>query len=258
MRLIVLCLLSVTSPCHYEGTAYASSDGHVLYKEEHFRFEDGNGVRTRLVLYRCPSGEPFARKWVRDSPSDEAPDFELLDARSGYREGVRSSTQGREAFIQSNRDAPLRTAALPERANPVIDAGFDAFVSHHWSELGKPGKGQMAFVVPSRLGYLDMRIKSATAEILDGEPVVRVRLGVAAWFGFIAPTIDITYASADHMVRRFVGIGNIPDASGGRQDVRIEFPLSGTHPAPTSREIDRAWALPLSTRCAPVNTAPPG
>lgn len=258
MHLIVLCLLSVASPCHYEGTAYAAGDGHIVYKEEHFRFDDANGVRTRLVLYRCPSGEPFARKWVRDSPSDEAPDFELLDARSGYREGVRSSARGREAFVQSNRESPLRTTLLPERANPVIDAGFDAFVSDHWSELGDPGKGRMAFVVPSRLGYLAMRIKSAATATLDGEPVVRVRLGVDAWFGFIAPTIDITYASSDHTVRRFEGIGNILDASGKRQDVRIEFPPAGILPAPTSRDIDRAAALPLSNGCASVNPAPPG
>jgi hypothetical protein len=258
MRLIVLCLLNVVLPCHYEGTAYASGDGHVVYKEEHFQFEDGNGVRTRLVLYRCPSGEPFARKWVRDSHSDEAPDFELLDARSGYREGVRSSAQGREAFVQSNRESPLRTSVLPERSNPVIDAGFDAFVSNHWSEFGEPGKGRMAFVVPSRLGYLDMRVKSAQSATLAGEPVVRVRLGVDTWFGFIAPTIDITYAGPDHMVRRFEGIGNILDAAGKRQNVRIEFPPSGTLRAPTSQDIERAAALPLSTGCASVNPAPPG
>lgn len=252
---IVLCLLSVASPCHYQGTAYASGDGHIVYEEEHFRFKDAKGVPTRLVLYRCPSGEPFARKWVRDVPSDEAPDFELLDARSGYREGVRSSAHGREAFVQSNREAPLRTVVLPERANLVIDAGFDAFVMHHWSELGTPGQARMAFVVPSRLGYLNMRIKSAESATLAGEPVLRVRLGVDAWFGFIAPTIEVSYASSDHAVLRFDGIGNVLDSSGKRQTLRIEFPRSAILAAPTAQDIDRAAALPLSTGCAPVNPA---
>ena len=63
--------------------------------------------------------------------------------------------------MQSDRESPLQTAVLPERPNPVIDAGFDAFVGNHWGELGVPGKERMAFVVPSRLGSMDMRIKSA-------------------------------------------------------------------------------------------------
>ena len=261
----VMFLLCAALPCfgsdrtaarrHYEGTAYDSGDGHVLYLEEHYRFVDASGVTNQLVLYRCPSGEPFARKKIREIPNDEAPDFELLDARRGYQEGVRSSMGHREAFVRTGRESPLRTVVLPERANPVVDAGFDAFVSNRWSELDTTGKGRMAFVVPSRLGYLDMRIKSAAFETMDGEPVRHVRLVVDAWFGILAPTIELFYASADHAVRRFEGPSNILDTAGRRQDVRIEFPASGVAPAPTHEEVERAEGLPLTNRCP---TSPAG
>jgi hypothetical protein len=135
---------------------------------------------------------------------------------------------------------------LPERTTRVVDAGFDAY----WSELGVPGKGHLTFVVPSRLGYLDMRIQSAQSASIDGEPALQVRLVVDTWLGFLAPTIDVTYAMSDHAVRRFEGIANILDASGKRQEVRIEFPVSAILPAPTSRDIERAAALPLSSQCA--------
>jgi len=249
---IGLSLLCIATPClsapsrHFEGTAYGNVDGHVVFKEEHFHFTDASGVDTQLVLYRCPSDEPFARKWVRAVADDEAPDFELVDARTGYREGVRTVTGRREAFVQTDRKSELRTAVLPARADAVIDAGFDAFVSNRWNELSA---ARMAFVVPSRLGYLDMRIKSTDFESLEGEPVRRVRLGLDTWYGFVAPTIDLVYASSDHTVRRFEGLSDILDARGRRQAVRVEFPASAVFPTPTQQDIARAAALSLSDHC---------
>ena len=250
MRLLLLC---VSVAClgaqsrHFEGTAYAGAK--VVFKEEHFRFADRRGVTTQLVLYRCPSDEPFARKWVRDVANDEAPDFELVDARTGYREGVRSLDGRREAFVQTDLKSALRTVVLPPRADSVIDAGFDAFVSNRWDELDHTG--HMSFVVPSRLGYLDMRIKSTDFETLDGEPVRHVRLGLDTWYSFVAPTIDLHYAGSDHSVRRFEGPSDILDSWGRRQVVRVEFPMSAVFPTPTQQEIDHAAALPLSDRCPP-------
>ena len=255
-----LCVACVMLPCcaaaqphdnrHYEGTAYAA-DGHVAYKEEHFVFDDTNSVPSRLVIYRCPSGEPFARKWVHDRESDEAPDFDLQDARSGYREGVRTTGGRREAFVQEKGEPTERIAALPKRADPVIDAGFDAFVRNHWDELGKPGKGRMDFVVPSRLGYMDMRLKEADAGSVDGDPVRHMRLVVDTWYGLAAPTIDLSYGSSDHLLRRFKGLSNVLDAAGKRQDVRIEFPASAVRAPPSREEIERAAAVTLTTHCTP-------
>ena len=236
---------------HYAGTARASANGHIVYKEEHFLFDDTDGLHSRLVLYRCPGGEPFARKWVRARVSDEAPDFDMFDARLGYREGVRSVDGGREAFWQENRHASLDAAKLPERPDIVIDAGFDAFVRNHWDDLHAAEKSRMAFVVPSRLGYVEMRIKSESFETLDGESVRRVRLSLDAWYAVIAPTIDLTYSRSDHRLRRFKGLSNILDLAGKRQDVRIDFPSSEVYGPPRREEIDRAADLPLVKQCSP-------
>jgi hypothetical protein len=235
--------------CHYEGTAYASADGHVAYREEHFVYVDRDGVRTRLVLYRCPSGEPFARKIVREAPSDTAPDFELFDARSGYREGVRTTAGHREVFVQDSRDAAERAAEVPERPDLVIDAGFDAFVRDDWNELDTPEGGHMTFVVPSRLGSVEMRVRASSQGVLNGRPVRQLRLGLSAWYGIAAPTIDLSYSSPDHVLRRFTGRSNILDASHNSQDVRIEFPPSAEFPAPSPQDVDRATTLPLVTNC---------
>jgi hypothetical protein len=233
---------------HYQGTAYANKDDSVAYKEEHFVF-DQKGVRTRLVLYRCPSGAPFARKWVRNIAGDEAPNFELLDARDGYREGVRGDVNHREAFVQEDSAAPLRTELLPKRARTVIDAGFDAFVRNHWSELAAGDQELIQFVVPSRLEYMEMRIKPAEAASIAGESVQQIKLSLAAWFGFVAPTIELSYAITDRRLVRFKGLSNIHSARGKQHDVRIEFARADIFAAPTQAEIERAAALPLTSEC---------
>ncbi|WP_373848279.1 hypothetical protein, partial [Achromobacter insuavis] len=54
---------------HYLGYAYAPHGGAERYREEHWVVRDG-ARQTRLVLYRCPDGAAFARKWVRGGVDD--------------------------------------------------------------------------------------------------------------------------------------------------------------------------------------------
>lgn len=234
---------------HYQGTAYTSDGAHVLYREEHFLFDD-RGVATRLVLYRCPSGQPFARKWDHDVAGAQSPDFDLTDARTGYREGVRGDSGHREVYVQTDGHAAMRSAPLSDRAETVIDAGFDAYVRKHWPDLGGTGKAHIDFVVPSRLGYVPLRVNQADADVLNGEPVRKLHLSMDAWYGFAAPSLDLTYETADRRLLRFEGLSNIHDAAGKNQTVRIEFPRSAVFAAPSRQDIDRAAALPLSNRCS--------
>ena len=46
------------------------------------------------------------------APSDIAPDIEWLDARFGYREGVRTRGRRREVFVQESRVGARRVAVL--------------------------------------------------------------------------------------------------------------------------------------------------
>lgn len=69
-----------------EGKVYALSDGHLMYRESHWLYDD--------------DGHP------------QAPDFELDDARRGYREGVRSSGDQRSVFVRASRSATERSASF--------------------------------------------------------------------------------------------------------------------------------------------------
>lgn len=234
----------------YEGLAYASGSQRLLYRETHWRYAD-QGVPTRLVLYRCPDGTAFARKRLREVPSAVAPDFDFIDGRSGYREGVRTRAGERRVYWQPRAGTRERAQVLKTRANVVIDAGFDAYIRSHWNAIagGKPLAA--AFLLPSRLGTLDFRIGKPADAVVDGQPARTLRMAVDAWYGFAAPEIELAYATSDRRLLRFEGIGTIRDAAGRNQPVRIEFPGRSRLAGAARHEIDAAIAAPLADRCKP-------
>ncbi|HEU4670789.1 MAG TPA: hypothetical protein VFR91_08765 [Dyella sp.] len=236
----------VTGIRQLEGRAYATGDGHLMYTETHWLYAD-RGVPARLVLYRCPDGHAFARKWLRQDGPPQAPDFELTDGRSGYREGVRRAAGGRTVFVQSG-GAAERTAPLPGSPDLVIDAGFDAYIRQHWDRLGSGESDTVPFLIPSRLGALDFKVRRLDDAVVEGRPARRYRLGLASWIGFALPHIDVAYDAADRELLQFVGLANIRAGNGDNVRARIVFDPAAAHPA-TPAALDAARAAPLDGRC---------
>lgn len=223
----------------YEGLAYAKKGGKLLYLETHWIQDKGR----RLVLYRCPDGSVFARKQVMGG--GPAPDFELVDGRDGYREGVRTRNGVREVFTRPSATAAERAKPLPAPAGLVIDAGFDAFVRQHWGALAQVDSRRVRFLVPSRLESIDFQLTSLAGD----ENTRRYRLALDAWYGGVVPNVTVTYAADDQRLMRFEGIGNLRDHQGRYPAVRIEFP---SHKRGTATLADLAGAarMPLVKGCA--------
>lgn len=256
MRSIAVCLAVVAAimpftarPAdRYEGLAYVRGSDRLVYREVHWLYVK-DGVAQQLVLYHCPDGAPFARRLIRELPNAIAPDFDFLDGRDGRHEGVRTQAGGREVFYQENKESPLRTARLAARPEGVIDAGFDAFVRAHWDELSRDDSLEAPFLVPSRLEFLDFRIFDAQNGLWHGRKVLRVRMGLAAWYAFALPSIELTYEPHDRHLLEYQGIGAISDSRGRNQNVRIEFPDGARASGLPLDEVRPAATAPLTGRC---------
>ncbi len=229
---------------YVEGKAYAS-DGHLMYTESHWIDDDGNP--SRLVLYRCPDGKPFARKTLHDDGSAQAPDFELDDGRSGYQEGVRRAGGRREVFVRDSEHAQLRTATLDTSPMPVIDAGFDAYIRTHWDTLGTDGDS-VPFLVPSRLGTLNFRVKRQADAHIEGRAARQYRLSLDIMIGFALPHLDVAYDAVTRELLSFDGIANIRSSRGKNVSAKILFdPSKNAHVARADR--DAAAKAPLDGQC---------
>jgi hypothetical protein len=107
-------------------------------------------------------------------------------------------------------DAEPRSAELTP-APEVIDAGFDEWVRAQWSTLLKGEPVPMAFLVPSRLRSYGFKVRAMTPV----SPTVQsFRLRLSGWLGWLAPSIEVSYATADQRLLRFTGPSNIRDDRG--------------------------------------------
>ncbi|KRA48745.1 hypothetical protein [Pseudoxanthomonas sp. Root630] len=229
-----------------EARAYARKGDTLLYRESHWRYRQ-DGLAHRLVLYRCPDGRAFARKTVVERASAQAPDFDFEDARDGYREGVRSGPRGRSVYVRTSADATTRERAIALPAGGVIDAGFDASVRLHWDALRAGREVDQPFLLPSRMAYVPVSLRPGAAVRWQGIPAQRLTMRLDRWYGFIAPTMQLTYADADQRLLEFAGIATIRDAAGKHQDVRIVFP---DPPTPAGADaLRQARATPLVRTC---------
>lgn len=225
-----------------EGVARDPVEGLELYREQHWlRHRDGRPLE-RLTLYRCPDGTAFARKRVDYRRSRLSPEFELTDARSGYREGLRRRDGRTTLYFREHAGAP-ESARLLAAAELVADAGFDEFIRRHWAQLAAGQRLPLDFAVPARLRSLGFTVqRSGAPRTLAGESAITFRLALGGMLRWIAPHIEVSYGETSRRLLRFEGLANLRDEGGASQWVaRIDF---AAPPRPAS-EAD--WRLAAAT-----------
>jgi hypothetical protein len=236
----------------FSGSAYATDGNQLLYRETHYLFSGDRGGE-RVVLYQCPDGRAFARKRSRDDGDAQAPDFDLVDARVGYREGVRRNGAQREVYVQ-------RSAAQAEQADPlqlpadgVIDTGFETFARLHWAALLRGDTLPFDYLVPSRRKFYAFKV---TKVDLPAAPAgsVTLRLASTSWLSFLLPHIDISYDLETHRVVRYEGLSNVRDVKTGKNyRVHYEYPKVAVVHDIAPAQIQAALTTPLEATCTPAD-----
>lgn len=232
----------------YTGNAYDLGSGALLYRESHYQFVV-DGAAQGLVLYRCPDGRPFARKQLRDDGDAQAPDFDMIDARLNYHEGVRRHGDRREVYVQRTAEVPEQMESLAVPPNAVIDAGFDEFVRQHWDALAGGSSLSVQFLVPSRRVFYPFKVQKM--ENAANPTALTLRLSLSGWYAFLLPHIDVVYDHANRRLLRYEGVSNVRDAAGKSYKVRIEFPHASAA-SPSPQQMDAARTAPLTASCAVV------
>ncbi len=232
----------------FSGSAYAMDSNQLLYRETHYIFSGDQGGE-RIVLYQCPDGRAFARKRSRDDGNAQAPDFDLVDARVGYREGVRRNGDQREVYVQ-------RTAAQAEQADPlqlpadgVIDTGFEAFARLHWDELVRGDTLPFAYLVPSRRKFFAFNVVKIDLPTAPAGSVT-FRLASSSWLSFLLPHIDVSYDLSTRRLVHYEGLSNVRDVKTGKNyRVHYEYPKIAVAHDVAPAQIQAALAEPLAVNC---------
>jgi hypothetical protein len=234
---------------YYRGYAYSDDNHRLLYQEQHWLYAD-QGVGHRLVIYSCPNGEPFSRKFVDSTPGEATPDVDMFDGRVGYREGVRTKEGQRQVFTQADSKSPEKHAPITTPENAVIDAGFDAFVRLHWEKLSTSGVDPLPFLILSDLKYVDFSAKKLRDEQTGGREIRWFRLQLSGWYAFVLPHIDVAYDGVTHELFEYHGLSNIRGEANKNLTVTIQFPPAERRSDVPAEEVHQAAGMPLTGHCA--------
>jgi hypothetical protein len=233
----------------FTGYARDLESQRLLYIESHFVRGAGTVGEQRVVLYRCPNGtDSFARKELEYGAAREEPQFTLLDARSGYTEGLRRTAQGLEVFQRASASAPVRRAKVPANVAIVSDAGFDEFVRKHWAELEAGRTVRFPFLVPSRLDFLTFKVRKHNEESIEGATASVIRLNLSGVLGWFLPYIEVSYRKSDRVLMRYRGLTNVRDTEGNNLVAQIDFPARERQTVPAV-DLAAQKSVKLVSRC---------
>lgn len=226
---ITLCMLAAAPSGAEEhtftGFARDLDSGALLYVETHeIRGAGGSGEQRTVLYRRDEAAQPFARKSLTYGSDRTRPSFRFADERSGFVESVVAVPGGFEVQCRAGAKATVRTSVIPSEAVAVIDAGFDEFVRANWARLQSGGGINAPFLVPSRLGAIDFRVRKASETRIEGAPASVIRLSLAGPLGWLLPDIEVTYRNSDRRLMRYRGLTNIRDADGDLITAQIDFP----------------------------------
>ncbi len=233
----------------YEGNAFELTSGKMIYIESHYLHFVDAALSDRVVLYRCPNGKAFGRKIMHTKGKPLMPEFELIDARLGYREGLATRPGGLTVFYQMSGKKAEKSDTLDAKRALVADAGFDEFVRSHWTTLVGGDSVALDFVVPSQLDYLGFKVKWVKKATIDGEAVQVFKLAPSGILGWVASGLDVTYADSDRSLRQFSGLSNIRALSGDNYEAKIDFPKSKRVAYTGANEFNVAMTSALVNSC---------
>ena len=237
--------LALAEVMEYQGRAIDPASGRALYSETHLVQRDHGRMIMRVVLYQCADGTTFARKRVDYTNAMTAPEFELIDARDGYREGLRRQHGQAFAFVKPSVQEAESAEPVASDGTPLVaDAGFDEFVTGNWAALIAGQTLPMDFVVPAKGDTYGFRLTRQTQTVIGGLPAVVFRMRLGGLLTLFAPHIDVAYGLAAHNLLRFEGVTNIRSSDGRQMVARIDFPASAPTPI-ASIAVQSALTMPL-------------
>lgn len=208
------------TPSSAFGQAYSLESGELLYTEQHQKLPN----RQHSVVYSEPSGDVFARKQIDFSKSLIRPSFQQLNQRNG--EDIQVTQQADNFLIRyrESADSKEETEVIGDKANMVIDAGFDAFVRQYWQPLMTGKAMDIEYLVPSKQTTFSFRFQKASCLADTPANAVCFTLSPVSWLVKMAvDPIVVAYDKQQKQLLRFTGRANISNAKGKYQSVDIRY-----------------------------------
>ncbi|MCX5761141.1 MAG: hypothetical protein NTW72_06490 [Gemmatimonadetes bacterium] len=219
-----LTLSSDPAPTLLTTPAFDQKTGRLIYVEERKQFDEPGRLGTWRFTYRDAAGETIVRRQVHFEKSTLKPSFRLDDLRNGYAEGAELVGDKIKVFRGGSAGDPYRERLLTVPEPAVVDAGFNAFVEHHWNALMKGDVLHVNFVAPSQLDYFKFRVYKARETTHQRKQAVVLKMDIDhVLLRLFVDAIQLTYDKGTKQLLVYDGMSNIYDDQGKPHRVRMEF-----------------------------------
>lgn len=210
----------------FKGTAYDKKSGKFIYVESHSRQIKNGKLISGTVEYLNKSGKSFVSKSLQYKYSAIAPNYRLVDKRSGYIEGVRVLAGNRLSLYNQPAAGKEKQTAIQsfDPKKLVIDAGFDEFIRKNWDRLQKNERILIQFAVPSMLRIVEFRVYKVSSRTIKGKPATIFSMDLGNFFLrlFMDPIV-VSYDNKEKKLLRYEGVSNILDSKGDNHIAKIIF-----------------------------------
>ena len=224
------------------GDAYDLKSGEWRYREVHWpEYQSENGDWIRRIEYQTADGRVFADKVLNLGDGSREPRLRpqvtQINRDTGRVLSVVSQTEDSGATanikLQPDTSTPALTGQLPISEKGVIDAGFDSWIQHNWTEIASGGPVRFDFLAASRLRWVALIARRQECESKDpsslnaqwsASPVCVEVVPKNRLLRWLVPAIDLVYQAGESgQVRlvKFSGLGNLVDTSG--QGLRVDI-----------------------------------
>jgi hypothetical protein len=208
----------------------AEVDGTTIYIEQTWSVREGDRLFETHTRYTDPAGQPIARRYLDFRRSQRIPDFRFLDLRDGYLEGSRLAGTNVSLFLRRSWDAPMETRSHAVGETHAIDGGFHGFVLQNWDRLVAGEVLPIRFAVPSRLDFVDFRVKREPDREVPGQGTRAFSMEIESfWIRLFIEPVRVYYLNETRRMQMYEGISNVPDTDGKSQEVLLRYPPGGGH-----------------------------
>lgn len=207
------------------GKAYDRSSGKLLYIEHRAAGSTLDSSEPQKIEYRDAGGKLLASKTL-SFPQAYAPDYELLDARSGYLEGGQHVEDGfYRLYHRADADASMKENQVEFSYTLVSDAGLPRFLRARMEYLLKKGKVSFDLAAAQRTETYKFEASRLDDKDLAGRAAICIQVQPASMLRMVVAPLIFSFDKENLQLLRYEGLSNIRDEAGKQFDVRIDYPV---------------------------------
>lgn len=207
------------SQIQFIGKAYDMNTNKFLYTEHH----NYTSEKNHIVNYKEINGDLFATKKIDYKNSYFSPNITQLNNRNGEEITTLKSNGKMKITYQESKEHEKLEAAIDYTPRLIIDAGFDNFITHNWSDLINGKELSIDYLIPSRLDHYELSIKKVPCKTNN---LYCFNISASSFFiRIFSNDLKLAYEVFEKRPRlkSFQGRSNICDKKGNYQDVVINY-----------------------------------